>query len=200
MALKPEDRPTIDNYPALATWLAEVNARAAWSVNVNRDTVVSCFVIGTATAIAVVRSRQHGWDLYTPQASNDVAATLTDAAIRCGLLAAAPAPDIAAMEAEIAELRARLAENVSVITVKESGDPEMVEKVRRMLASPQPTLVIHDAADTFDLTRDERIELAAAARDGTASPCARAALRRILGEADPKAGPVDLGITSKSGR
>lgn len=204
MALKPEDRPTIENYPPLAKWLDDNRARQAWSVNVNRDAVVSCHVVGTATVLVLVRSRQHGWELYTPCSSNNIEIALADALARISDGDGNGPSAADHLSADVAELRARLAEYEEllanpVITIKPE-DPVEGERIAEMLrAMGSPPALILDA-DPFTLTRNERIELAAAARDGTASPLARAALRRILGEPDPKAGPVDLGITSKSGR
>lgn len=186
MKRKPEDRPAIENYPPLAKWLDENNARQAWSVNVNRDTVVSLHVVGSGTVLAVVRAEGHGWDLYTPCESNDIAATLADASARIDPLAEFTGPGIP-LDPDFDP----------VVTIRMPDDPDLAAKVAA-LAEGAPPLVILDSEPI--LTRDERIELANALESAGLSPCARGAIRRILGMPAPDAGQVDLGITVKAGR
>jgi hypothetical protein len=84
------DRPFVDNYPELANWLRERNARCMWQLprgNVD-DPVeyVECWLIGTRLAIVTVHRDRGGWDVYTSADTPKIDQTLEDADRRLGLL------------------------------------------------------------------------------------------------------------------
>jgi hypothetical protein len=88
-----KDRPYVSNYPPLAKFLAEREARCMWQLPLGSDETygyppgyveLHMFPSGRA-AIVVVHAQQHGWEIYTPGSSLKIDESLADAAARLGL-------------------------------------------------------------------------------------------------------------------
>lgn len=86
-----KDQPWIENYPPLREFLRIHDARCDWQ-HVSAGTksnplgyVEQWRFPNGRTCIVVVHGRQHGWEVATGIDSNDVAETLGDLAVRCGL-------------------------------------------------------------------------------------------------------------------
>lgn len=90
MSYKDEDKPYIENYPPLHAWLHKHGAHCNWQLPIGRKDRPTAYVEswlfrGGREVIIVVRSQKLGWDIYTPEQSNDVAATLEAVEARIGL-------------------------------------------------------------------------------------------------------------------
>lgn len=86
------DKPYVENYPPLHTWLREHEARCDWQLplggtpaddehEANPNAYVECWRLPTGHTFVVVVTK-HGWDVFTSAGTNDVAATLADANLR----------------------------------------------------------------------------------------------------------------------
>lgn len=97
MARKLKDKPYTSNYPPLASWLRDHEARCNWQLPLggtpaDEDNeaepyayVESWILPNGRECIVVVQAMGHGWNIYTPCASGKVADTLADADARLGI-------------------------------------------------------------------------------------------------------------------
>lgn len=93
---KTEDRPYVANYPPLAEWLAKIEARCDWQLPIgpknDPNAYVECYSAPHGNRhpfIVIVYAHNHGWNIFTDERTNKIAATFEDAELRLGL---APAP------------------------------------------------------------------------------------------------------------
>lgn len=71
--------PSASDYPPLEKWLTEHNAREAWRAVAPQGAAVACYVVGTSTALALLRPDGRGWEIYTSLDTTDIPASLADA-------------------------------------------------------------------------------------------------------------------------
>ena len=80
------DEPWVSNYPPLDAWLRLNNARCDWQVLLGKkpyhDYIEQWRLPGSLPFVIRVMGRQHGWEIFTPSASNDIEKTLQDAMAR----------------------------------------------------------------------------------------------------------------------
>jgi hypothetical protein len=89
LKVQDKDKPYIDNYPPLKSWLDEHDARCQWQLplgpKTNPTAYIEGWLVGTTMCIIGVYSRQLGWYIYTTSGDNTVAGALADASKRLGL-------------------------------------------------------------------------------------------------------------------
>lgn len=81
------DKPYVENYPALAGWLAEIGTSCLWRLPLGPptkpDAYVECHVSsGGDVFIVIVRARRMGFDIFTSIPSLSIDETLKDANAR----------------------------------------------------------------------------------------------------------------------
>lgn len=87
MQRKPEDEPTLDNYPTLSAWLTKINARCLWRADTASSLrAVEAWSAHGAVFLIVMYERGRGWSIFTDCNSNDIPFTLLDAERRIGFI------------------------------------------------------------------------------------------------------------------
>lgn len=83
---KDADEPWISNYPPLAEWLKEIEARCDFQIphgkGRHRWMVEQWRAPGSMPFIVVVMPQRMGWEIYTPTATNNIDATFADVRAR----------------------------------------------------------------------------------------------------------------------
>lgn len=84
------DEPYIGHYPTLRDWLALHECRCDWQSPIGPKNAPNAYVEQWSTPkgrpmIITIYSRGHGWEIYTPNDSNKIDETFTDAEARLGL-------------------------------------------------------------------------------------------------------------------
>ena len=84
------DKPWTDNYPPLRDWLRKHKARCNWQLPLGSKTFPSAYVESWSAPngrefIVVVQANRLGWNIFTPEQSNEIVGTLADAEVRLGL-------------------------------------------------------------------------------------------------------------------
>lgn len=93
--MRDEDRPWVENYPPLALWLKQREARCGWQLPRKKTggmphSSIECWLFrGGASAIIVIYADRLGFEIYTPGESNRLDLTFADAEKRLGLEAQA---------------------------------------------------------------------------------------------------------------
>lgn len=79
------NEPWISNYPPLQAFLAEIKARCDWQVKLpiyGGAIAEQWRAPGSMPFLVVVQGKQHGWDIYTPNAGAGISETLDDVRAR----------------------------------------------------------------------------------------------------------------------
>jgi hypothetical protein len=88
---KHKHKPWVENYPPLARFLEDSEARCAWQLRLGGSEdeptgYVEQYIFPNGKlAIVVVHARQGGWDIFIPSDSPKVEVTLAEATKRLGL-------------------------------------------------------------------------------------------------------------------
>lgn len=87
------DQPWLENYPPLKEWIDKHGHSCMWDAKTSGDCRVEAWLVQPELSLVIltIRPFRRGWDLFTSCQSNNIAETIRDANVRCGIVKP-PAP------------------------------------------------------------------------------------------------------------
>lgn len=122
------DEPTLENYPALRTWLDKINAVCLWRYDESSLRSVEAWSANGTMFIIVMYEKARGFDVFTAPNTNRIDETFIDAEQRIGLAELPPEEPSLPLNppAMPYQLRARLIERNAVFISCGKGKGEII--------------------------------------------------------------------------